>query len=246
MRTLREGEIERLELPIPQAEVMPGVLWGRFDEFFTPAFWVARVWIDGPEAGHAAYTLGRSLTEELTACLLGGYGMPAELGLAAYARLKARGFLRGTPAALALEVALAEPLLIHGRPVRYRYPRVKSRYLSSALQRLARETAPADNLEFRDWLMTFDGIGPKTASWITRNHRHSDEVAILDVHIQRAGRLAGVFSEGDRVEKNYCAMESRFVQFARALNVRLSVLDSLIWGYMKRLNRFALDSKQTA
>lgn len=244
--TLRGGRLDRLQLPPADTEVMPGVAWGRFDEFFTPAFWVARVWIDGPNASHSNYTLGGSLTEELAACLLGGYGMPAELGLAAFQCLQTRGLLRGQPSATELERALAEPLLVNSRELRYRYPRVKSRYLASALRRLATETGPSDNLGFRDWLMTFDGIGPKTASWITRNYRHCDEVAILDVHIQRAGRLAGIFSEHDRVDRDYHAMESRLVRFATSLKMRLSVLDSVIWSYMKRLSSSALPSMQTA
>lgn len=244
--TLRASGVDRMQLPNPGAEVMPGVTWGRFDEFFTPAFWVARIWIDGPDASYVHYTLGRSLTEEVAACLLGGYGMPAELGLAAFRRLKRRRLLIGCPSAAELEVALAEPMMVGGRAWRYRYPRMKGRYLATALRRLAEETGPADNRGLRDWLMTFDGIGPKTASWITRNHRHCDDVAILDVHIQRAGRLAGIFSDRDRVERDYFTMESRLVRFAAALQMRLSVLDSVIWCYMKQLAGSALPSFHVA
>jgi thermostable 8-oxoguanine DNA glycosylase len=124
--------------------------------------------------------------------------------------------------------------------MRYRYPRQKARYLSAALRRLADEVPPTDDVSFRDWLTEFDGIGPKTASWVTRNYRHSDQVAILDVHIQRAGRLAGVFYACDRVDRHYRDMETRLVRFAVALGVRLSVLDSMIWGYMKRMSRDAM------
>lgn len=242
---LRDDRVERLELPAPTERLMPGVTWGRFDEFFTPAFWVSRSWIDGPES-YAQYTLGRSLAEELAACMLGGYGMPAEMGLAAHRRLVDRGLLTGKPTASELESALAEPLEIGGRHMRYRFPRAKSRFLSAALDRLTREAEPSDDLGFRDWLMTFDGVGPKTASWITRNYRHSDEVAIIDIHIQRAGRLAGVFGSGDKVERDYLAMENRLVQFSRAIEIRLSLLDNMIWNYMKRLTRVMLPSIQAA
>lgn len=225
-----------LELPGPGIEVMPGVCWGRFDEFFTPAFWVSRAWIDGVDYGHEQYTLGRTLSEEVAACLLGGFGMPAEVGIAAFERLKLRGLLDARVTAEELEKALAEPLEIGGRAIRYRYPRAKSRFLAEALKRLEAESPPSNNREFRDWLQTFTGIGPKTASWITRNSRHCDDVAILDVHIQRAGRLAGVFSERDRVDRDYFDMESRLIRFSRCVGVRLSLLDSLIWAYMKRLS----------
>ena len=43
----------------------------------------------------------------------------------------------------------------------------------------------------RDWLLAIPGIGPKTASWIVRNRTGSSAVAIIDVHILRAGTSAG-------------------------------------------------------
>lgn len=243
---LRNGEVQRLHLPAPRSEVMAGVQWGRFDEFFTPAFWVARAWIDGREGGHEKYTLGRSLREEVAACLLGGFGMPAEIGVEAFHRLRTRRLLRAGVTAAVLELALAEPLTIGGRSVRYRYPRLKSRFIAKALARLESETPPTGNIEFRDWLVSFDGIGPKTASWITRNYRHSDEVAILDIHIQRAGRLAGIFSDDDQVERNYRSMEERLVTFSKSIQIKLSVLDSMIWTYMKRLGPFVETSLRAA
>lgn len=240
---LRDGVLERRILPDPDTEVIPGVPWGHFDEFFTPAFWATRAWIDRREEGHESYGLGQSLTEEVAACLLGGHGMPAEVGLAAFERLRDRRLLRADLDRQIIERHLAEPLRVRGRWVRYRYPTQKSRYLELALSRLSVEVPPVDDIAFRDWLVTFEGIGLKTASWITRNHRHCDDVAILDVHIQRAGLIAGVFSSGQRVDRDYLNMETRLVAFSRSLAVRLSVLDSMIWAYMKRLNNLALNTQ---
>ena len=241
--TWRNGAVEELRLPGPTLEVLPGVSWGRFDEFFTPAFWKARLWIDGDDSPLTDYAIGRSLREEVAACLLGGFGMPAEVGLAAFERLRDRELLDGAVSAVPIEDALREPLAVGGRRVKYRYPAVKSRFLSLAMERMNREPAPSDSpLALRAWLVTFPGIGPKTASWITRNSMHSDEVAILDVHVIRAGLLMGLFSPRSKIPRDYFLMEERLVTFARALDVKLSKFDSVLWCYMRRLNGLAIDA----
>jgi endonuclease III len=45
----------------------------------------------------------------------------------------------------------------------------------------------------RQLLLSIEGIGPKTASWIVRNVMGSDDVAIIDIHILRACTGMGVF-----------------------------------------------------
>jgi len=239
---LRGTRLERLDLPSPMAEVVRGVRWGRFDDFFTPAFWVARSWIDGPRSPMAQYAIGRSLREEVAACLLGGHGMPAEVGIAAFRRLRDRGLLIGVGDRAAIEEALCEPMEIGGRRVRYRYPRTKAEFVASALRKLEAETAPTHSaIMLRNWLMTFSGVGYKTASWITRNVTHSDEVAILDIHIVRAGLLMGLFSPDCSVHRDYLEMEEQLVDFAQAAGLRLSTFDSVIWCYMRQFGTMALE-----
>jgi thermostable 8-oxoguanine DNA glycosylase len=241
--TWRGGAVEELQLPSADVEIMRGVRWGKFDEFFTPAFWVSRAWIDGESSGFTNYSIGRSLREEVAACLLGGHGMPAELGLAAFRRLRDRGLLDGLRGESEIEAALAEPLEVRGRNVRYRYPRRKARFVARAMRRVTVDAAPTrSGKELRDWLMTFRGIGPKTASWIARNTLHADDVAILDVHVVRAGLLMGLFSPRYSVQKDYFDMEARLVRFAEAIGVKLSKFDSMIWCYMRQWNRMALDA----
>jgi N-glycosylase/DNA lyase len=243
VRTWRGGDVQELQIPCPTKEVIPGVLWGRFDEFFTPAFWKARLWIDGDPGPMADYVIGGSLREEIAACLLGGFGMPAEVGLAAFHRLRDLGMLDGTAAAASIERALREPLRLGDRFIKYRYPQTKSRFVSIAMQRLRNESAPLDSpLALRSWLLTFDGIGPKTASWITRNVTGSDDVAILDVHIVRAGLLMGLFSPAHNISRDYFNMETRLIAFAHAITVKLSAFDSILWCYMRQLSRLANDS----
>jgi N-glycosylase/DNA lyase len=239
----RGSSVEQLHLPAPQVEILPGVRWGRFEEFFTPAFWISREWIDGGRSALANYAIGGSLREEVAACLLGGHGMPAEVGLAAFRRLRERGLLDGRCAQGVIESALAEPLAVSERRVKYRFPRTKARFVSLAMQRLNVEAAPTKSGRgLRDWLLTFYGIGPKTASWIARNAVHSDEVAILDIHLIRAGVLMGLFSPRQSVQRDYFRMEERLVSFARIVGMRLSRFDNMVWCYMRQLNRLALDA----
>lgn len=219
---------------------MPGVRWGRFDEFFTPAFWVSRLWIDGDGSEFTSYAIGRSLREEVAACLLGGYGMPAELGLAAFRRLRDGGLLDGLADETEIEKALRVPLEIRGREMKYRFPRAKAAFVAGAMKRLNKEEAPmGSGRELRNWLLCFRGIGPKTASWIARNTIGADDVAILDIHIARAGLLMGLFRECQSVERDYFDMEARFLHFTELVGVKLSSFDSMIWCYMRQLNRMA-------
>jgi len=241
--TWRNGDIDQLELPEPSVEILPGVRWGKFDDFFTAAFWVSRSWIDGDSSPHAEYALGTTLREEIAACLLGGHGMPAEVGLAAFHRMRDRGLLDGKGALEDIEKALTEPLIVGARRVRYRYPHAKSRFLAEAMQKINAEPAPLHSaLELRKWLLTFSGIGPKTASWITRNALHSDDVAILDIHIIRAGLLMGLFSSNHTVQRDYFDMEVRLVAFARAAGVSLSRFDSIIWCYMRQMHEIVMNA----
>lgn len=235
--------IEFLDLPASNIEVLPGVLWGSATRLFTPAFWRAMAWIENAQETHNNYRMGETLAEEVAACLLGGYGMPAELGWAAFDAIKLAGLAKPhAAAALSFEVVLCQPLkLCDGRVARYRFPRTKSRFLASAMTKLSSESPPSTPVALRDWLETFQGIGPKTASWITRNVTGSSAVAILDIHLHRAGILAGVFSKTTNIQQDYVYLESRLIEFAEALGVELAILDVLMWSYMKAMHHVALD-----
>ena len=49
------------------------------------------------EARYQPRASGANLREELAACMLCGYGIPSEVGLAAFYGLRARGVLRAIP-----------------------------------------------------------------------------------------------------------------------------------------------------
>lgn len=243
MFAVLDGAIRQLQLPPPNSQLLPGVQWGSFDELLTPAYWKGQAWQHDRLGSYGELRLGRSLTEELAACLLGGYGMPAELGLAAYRRLRGRGLLGIVPTVAALERALSEPFVMrHGAPRRYRFPHQKARYLAACLRAIRDVDPPASDRALRDVLMELPGIGPKTASWVVRNHRGSDAVAIIDIHILRAGRHVGLFPVSWQPQQHYVQLESAFLEFAAALNVRASLLDALIWDYMRCLPPIPADA----
>ncbi len=120
--------------------------------------------------------------------------------------------------------------MIDGRQVRYRFAKQKARYLSAALKQLSAERPPlSSGKELRDWLLVIPGIGYKTASWVARNWLDADDVAILDIHILRAGLLGKFFESSLTVERNYLELEEQFIRFSKGLGVRASELDALMW-----------------
>ena len=230
------GEFRALNLPPVHEEVLPGIKWGAFDELMTPAYWRGQAWQHTESGTFRDFRLGRSLEEEVAACLLGGWGMPAELALSAYSRVRERGLLRPGTTASELEEALSEPFIFHGRARKYRFIRQKARYLSGCLEKLADFTPPDGDIAFRDRLSELPGVGLKTASWIARNMRPQSEVAILDIHILRVGKHLGFFPDDWKPETHYRQLESRFVAFARAIGVSAATLDGLMWDHMRRLS----------
>jgi len=233
---LSGDRVQARMLPDPQTPLLGMLEWGRFDELLTPAYWAAQSWmweLDEPEH----FRLGRGIEDELLACLLGGYGIPAEVGLAAYDRL--RPFV-GTERLMSvdwLRDMLAEPLEVSGRSVRYRFANQKARYIAGAFSRLSRDWDGLDDRSLRNALVELPGVGPKTASWVVRNARSSDQVAILDVHILWAGRTLGIFPERWQVDGRYAALEERFLGFADAIDTKASILDSVMWMTVRRLPR---------
>ncbi|MGY0778896.1 endonuclease III domain-containing protein [Azospirillum argentinense] len=227
-----------LDLPDPDEWLLPGVRWGRHEHPLTPAFWSAAAWMEGEVPDHG-FRLGGTLAEEVSACILGGHGLPAEVGLAAFARV--RNELREAPDEVLPEDdllrLLSAPLIVKGRAVRYRFARQRSSYLAAALRGLHGVNESAlDDVGFRDALLALPGIGPKTASWIVRNRRGSDKVAILDVHVVRACRVMGVFPENADPTRRYAELEQRFLQFCMRAHARASVMDAVMWDTMRRIS----------
>jgi len=226
-----QNTVVNFDFPSPDNEVTPGVPWGSIDAFPSPAYWAYQVFARRMEGKQITYKLGRTLKEEVGACLLGGHGIPANIGLAAYNHVKNRGAFEGkTPTEKKLHAWLSEPFNIDDRSINYRFARQKSKYLFCALEKLASEAPPTGTgKELRDWLLSIPGIGYKTASWVARNWLDADDVAILDIHIYRAGLLGGFFDANLTVERHYLKLEESFLNVSNGLGVKASELDAIIW-----------------
>lgn len=220
-----------IDLPSAESDVIPGVVWGAVEAFPTPAYWAYQVIARRVASISVRYKLGASLREELGACLLGGHGIPAKIGLVAFDHLKRKGaFAEQPPSEEDLYRWLAEPMEVDGKKIRYRFAAQKSKYLAAGLKVLSTGGAPqSSSRALRDWLTRIPGVGFKTASWVVRNWLDADDVAILDIHILRAGVLAGFLDPELTVERHYLELESQFIAFSQALGVRPSELDAVIW-----------------
>lgn len=229
----RAALIISVTLPAPTQEVLPGVAWGDVGAFPTPAYWVYQTYAARLLNNRQQYQLGANLVEEVAACLLGGHGIPAAVGLAAFRSLKDKKIFESAPVdVLTLLEFLSEPLEVNGRSVRYRFAAQKSRYLHAALEHLWNKQPPLDAKELRNWLMEIPGIGYKTASWVVRNWLRSDDVAILDIHLMRVGRAINLFPASLTVDRHYLALEELFLRLSRELGVQASELDAVIWAEM--------------
>jgi N-glycosylase/DNA lyase len=224
----------------PETEVVPGVKWGRPEWVPSPAFWLMLATY-GSNSDNYVAPAGTSLHHELGFCLLGGYGIKMEMNRAAWSKLVDEGMLEvgRTPTPGEIEALLREPVLVGDRMVRYRFPRQKAIRLAGAL-RAIENNPPTTNTarEFRRDLMKISGIGPKTASWLARNWLGSDDVAIIDIHVLRAGQKMQLFGANVKLPADYDDLETRFLQFAKALSVRASLLDAIIWREMRIMTGF--------
>ena len=211
------------------------VRWGHPWQVGTPAFWVGLAQVTETQSGtERSYRLGSTLAEEVAACLLGGHGIPHQVGLAAFAAVRENGLLGRTPCPEEIERVLRAPLTVGGRAVRYRFSRRKAAFLSAALDGIQRGDPPESARELRQWLLRLPGIGPKTSGWIVRNYLGSDEVAIIDIHVHRAGVEAGVFDSAWTPGRDYERLEALFLCWAQAGGVRASSLDAVVWSERAR------------
>lgn len=230
---VENGQICSITLPPADEEVMPGVLWGECEKVFTPSYWAYQA--QRREKYIVTHKIGETIVEEIAACILGGYGIPAEVGLAAFKKLKQQQiFTNPTIRTPDIYNLLTSPIDLNGKNIKYRFAKQKSEYISEAIRYCKLRTKNfKDALEMRNWLLDIKGIGPKTASWITRNWFSSDDVAILDIHIFRAGIIAGFFSRNDCVASSYFKLEKKFLTFANSIKIKASILDAIMWEDMR-------------
>jgi N-glycosylase/DNA lyase len=246
---LAPTDAPRQPAPVPPSTLRPdcsdceATPWGEAWQLGTAAFWVQQA-AECP-TGEGRHRLGRNLREEVSVCMLGGYGVPGPVGNAAFIALRNAGLLVPNldeeTAAVGMTEVLAQPLDVgHGRKVRYRFHQQRPRRLAAALTELAAWEHEVDALtdtELRNRLMHLPGVGPKTASWVVRNHRDSEAIAIIDIHIRRAGINAGVFCAHWALPRHYDLFEDAFLTWAAHGAVSAADLDAAIWRMLSALGR---------
>lgn len=207
----------------------------------------AAFWVEETRKRHRpeTYRVGSTLAEEVALCLLGGYGINEAMATGAFAAVRDAGLLNAgnSVSPERFESVLTSPMSVagHVRPVRYRFPRQRALRLSSALTVLAEANAPDEDQprHLRDWLMALPGVGPKTASWIVRNRTRSDSIAVIDIHIRRAGVFAEVFDPAWRLSRDYGMFEEAFCAWARVGEVPTADMDATIWSALSSLGNAA-------
>ncbi|MES0197022.1 hypothetical protein [Mesorhizobium sp. M0011] len=230
-----DGQIEEFHVPSHVEEVMPGVVWGSPDVLFTPSFWKYQSEAQIRRHRYADHRLGDTLLEEIAVCLLGGYGIPAEMGMVAFHRLREHEMLQGAAVEQEMLDLLSRPFKMAGKERRYRFAAQKASYLCRSLKMAKELDTDLPARELRDRLLSFPGIGPKTASWIVRNYLNSDDVAIIDVHLYRACVMMNVFESETDPSRDYFKLEDLFLTFAEGIKVRASILDAIMWDFMRRI-----------
>ncbi|WP_431047797.1 hypothetical protein [Roseateles sp. L2-2] len=238
----RHASLQR-ELPDPHHLLLSGVRWGALEEFPTPAYWMQQALarrldrldgLDRPDAAWPAAS-GRSLAEEVGASLLGGPGIPAAVGLAAFARIRERGaFVQPGVCELTLGAWLSEPLEVEGKALAFRFAAQKARHLAAVMPALLSAPDFEGGQEVRNWLMALPGVGPKTASAIVRGWSASEEIALIDVHLLRVGQVIGLFSRKLTVERHYLEAEARLLKLCAAMDLRPSELEAVVAAEMSR------------
>lgn len=232
----RHGSLQR-ELPDPHHLLLTGVRWGAVEEFPTPAYWTQQALrrrLERQDATAPAAS-GRSLAEEVGASLLGGPGIPAAVGLAAFARIRERGaFVQPGVCELTLTAWLSEPLHVEGKALGFRFAAQKARHLAAVMPALLSAPDFEAGQDVRNWLMELPGVGPKTASAIVRGWSASEDVALLDVHLLRVGQVMGLFSRKLTVERHYLEAEARLLKLCAAMDVRPSELEAVVAAEMSR------------
>ena len=213
-------------------------VWGLSGHLASAAFWIART-KDMP-AGNGDHRLAGTLAGEVVACIVGGWGVKAEVGLAAYRELERAGIVRTDPPPEAAEVedVLGRSFKVPGADgsVRYRFPSQRGGRVAAALRYLTEaERPPEDPRLLRAWLLGVPGVGPKTAAWIVRNRTGVNDVAIVDVHVRRAGIAAGFFDPDWRLPVDYDLFERTFLAVATLGGVGAATLDACIWQTLHRL-----------
>ncbi len=161
---------------------------------------------------------------ELCFCILTA-NYTAEGGLRIQKALGAEGFLKLS----------YEELVSKLKQLGHRFPRARARYIVEARRYFGKlkknVLAFSSGKKAREWLLQIKGIGLKEASHFLRNVGFKD-VAIIDRHILKILREAGLINFEKITRKRYFEAEKKLEMLAERLNLDLARLDLYLW-YLK-------------
>lgn len=134
---------------------------------------------------------------------------------------------------------------------KYRYPTSKSNFIVACAAKLYYENkmtikhilfSSKDGIEARETLMKeCKGIGPKQASLFLRNIKYSDDLAILDCHVDRYMKLLQLNDALDLINKQkihpYLKKENKLRIYALSKKRSLASLDIGIWIVMRVIRK---------
>lgn len=197
------------------------------------------------------------LQYELLACILGSR-VSHEVASAATNEIRKAGLIERIGESCSTEDYEGAVHEILSRPLyssewgfarkRYPFPKSKANYVSRTFWAIHSEGRSLRNqlqrtgnaLEVRrSMIRTCIGIGPKQSSLFLRNIGFSDDLAVLDSHVLRFMRMAGL------MEKNISAVptlpayemhESKLLRYAELNGRSLGQLDLAIWVVMRVLS----------
>lgn len=229
--------------------LLQGSSWQRSVDWLDPScLGSAAFWIEETRRTPSVPSLrmGHTVAEEVALCLLGGYGVNEAMSTHAFWAVREAGLLNTgcPPTPEDVESVLRTPMVVDGydRPVRYRFPTQRAARVAAAVAFLSKDPVEPSELsprQFRTYLTRLNGVGMKTASWVVRNLTRSDEIAIIDIHVRRAGVAAGVFDPSWVLPRDYLLFEEAFCAWAAAGGVRTADLDLCVWSTLARLGTTA-------
>jgi thermostable 8-oxoguanine DNA glycosylase len=184
---------------------------------------------------------------ELLFCVLGGHGVAFEMGSSALEAVETLDVFNESHDPWALHdalVALLEqprfrPPRRDGSLRRFRFPRRKAQLICAARGWLLGVGSLVDGLdqlacerERRAWLMGCPGLGPKSASWLLRNTGWANRLAIIDIHVARAMRDAGLLADNPW-PGDYVQVEQLFLEWCDRLGAPPAVFDLFVWEWQR-------------
>jgi len=114
-----------------------------------------------------------------------------------------------------------------------RFPNNKASYLISARRCFPPKIDTDNPINAREWLVkNIKGIGYKEASHFLRNIGYGKNLAILDVHILKNLKKAGILKKIPKTisKKTYLAIEDRMRRLSSRLSIPMDEIDLLFWS----------------